>query len=91
MWHDDCLYKTGPDLVIKRCVREDEIHDILQACHDDPYGGHFSDKRTAYKVLQSGYYCLILLEMLKPMYPIAMNVNEWVNLLHETKCHFKPK
>jgi hypothetical protein len=56
MWHDDCLYKTGPDLVIRRCVREDEIHDILQAFHDGPCGGHFVDKRTAYKVLQSGYY-----------------------------------
>jgi hypothetical protein len=56
MWHDDCLYKTGTDLVIRRCVREDEIHDILQACHDGPCGGHFTDKRTAYKVLQSGYY-----------------------------------
>ena len=56
MWHDDCLYKTGPDLVIRRCVREDEIHDILQAYHDDPCGGHFADKRTAYKVLQSSYY-----------------------------------
>jgi hypothetical protein len=56
MWHDDCLYKTGPDLVIRRCVREDEIHDILQAYHDGPCGGHFADKRTAYKVQQSGYY-----------------------------------
>jgi hypothetical protein len=34
---------------------------------------------------------LIFSEMLKPMYPIVMNVNEWVSLLHETKCHFKPK
>jgi hypothetical protein len=56
MWHDDCLYKTRPDLVIRRCVREDEIHDILQACHDGPCGGHFAYKRTAYKVLQFGYY-----------------------------------
>ena len=30
--------------------------DILQACHDGPCGGHFSDKRTAYKVLHSSYY-----------------------------------
>ena len=29
MWHDDCLYKTEPNLVIRRFVREDEIHDIL--------------------------------------------------------------
>jgi hypothetical protein len=56
MWHDDCLYKIGPDLVIRRCVREDEIHDILQACHDGPRGGHFAEKRTAYKVMKFGYY-----------------------------------
>jgi hypothetical protein len=56
MLHDDCLYKTGPNLVIIRCVREDEIHDIFQVFHDGPCGGHFVEKRTAYKVMQSGYY-----------------------------------
>ena len=56
MWHDDCLYKTGLDLVIRRCVREDEIHDILQAFHGGASGGHFTDKRTSYKALQSSYY-----------------------------------
>ena len=30
--------------------------DILHACHDGPCGGHFSDKRMAYKVLHFGYY-----------------------------------
>ena len=30
--------------------------DILRACHDGPCGGHFSDKRTTYKVLHYGYY-----------------------------------
>ena len=29
---------------------------ILHAFHDGPRGGHFSDKRKAYKVLHSGYY-----------------------------------
>jgi hypothetical protein len=33
----------------------------------------------------------IFLEMLKPMYPIVMNVKELVSLLHEIKCHFKTK
>jgi hypothetical protein len=37
-------------------VREDEIFDILKACHDEPCRGKFVDKRTAYKVLNSGYY-----------------------------------
>ena len=32
------------------------MYNILQACHDEPCVGHFSDKRTAYKVLHQGYY-----------------------------------
>ena len=50
------LYKTSPNLIIKRCVREDEMHDILKASHDGPCGGHFSNKRTTYKILHLGYY-----------------------------------
>ena len=41
---------------IRRCVWEDEIFDILKACHDGSCGGHFADKRTRHKVLQTGYY-----------------------------------
>eukprot|EP00253_Pinus_taeda_P017664 PITA_17664 len=40
----------------RRCVREDEMPDILKACHDEPCGGHFADKRTTYKILSLGYY-----------------------------------
>ena len=32
------------------------MQNILYACHDGPCGGHFSNKRTGYKVLPSGYY-----------------------------------
>ena len=54
------LFKTGPDCVIRRCVRENEMPDILKACHDEPCGGHFADKRTAYKILSLEYYWLSL-------------------------------
>lgn len=30
--------------------------DVLKACHDSDYGGHFSGDRTAAKVLKSGLY-----------------------------------
>jgi hypothetical protein len=56
MWHEDTLYRTRPDLVIKRCVWEDEMQDIFRVFHDGPCGGHFANKRIAYKILQSGYY-----------------------------------
>jgi hypothetical protein len=42
--------------MIRRCVREDKMHDILRACHNEPCGGNFDDKRTTYKILQLGYY-----------------------------------
>eukprot|EP00253_Pinus_taeda_P008259 PITA_08259 len=49
-WISGCLFHTGIDQEIRRCVGEDEIYDILKACHDGPCGGHFADKRTAHKV-----------------------------------------
>jgi len=41
---------------IRRCIQEDEIFDILKACHDGPCGGHFAERRTTHKVLQTRYY-----------------------------------
>ena len=53
-WLNGHLFYTGPDLEIRICVREDEIFHILKACHDEPYGGHFVDKRTGHKALRMG-------------------------------------
>ena len=43
-WVDNDLFCTDPNLIIRRCIREDEMTKILHACHDGPCGGHFSDK-----------------------------------------------
>ena len=51
-WVGSDLFRTGPDLIIRRCVREDEILDIIKC----PCGGHFAYKRTTYKILHAGYY-----------------------------------
>ena len=55
-WITGDIFYTGNDLIIRRCIREDEVIDIFKACHDEPCGGHFADKRTTYKVLRLGYY-----------------------------------
>jgi hypothetical protein len=55
-WISGYLFQTGADQEIRRCVREDEVYDILKACHDGPCGGHFADKRTSHKILRMGYY-----------------------------------
>jgi hypothetical protein len=55
-WIGREILNTGPYLIIRFCVREDEVFDILKACHNDPCGGQFSSKKTTYKVLHLGYY-----------------------------------
>eukprot|EP00253_Pinus_taeda_P003803 PITA_03803 len=55
-WITGNLFKLGPDQILRHCVREEEVFDILLTCHDGPCGGHFAAKRTAFKILQAGYY-----------------------------------
>ena len=55
-WIGGNLFKLGPDQILRRCVREEEVFDILLTCHDGPCGGHFAAKRIAFKILQAGYY-----------------------------------
>lgn len=56
LWDGLFMYKRGVDGLIRRCVPEEEHRDILKACHDSEYEGHFSGDRTTTKVLQSGLY-----------------------------------
>ena len=37
-------------------MREDETYDILHACHNEPCGGHFAEKRKTFKILTTSYY-----------------------------------
>lgn len=50
-WIEGNLFKLGPDQILRHCVREEEVLDILLTCHDGPCGGHFAAKRTAFKIL----------------------------------------
>ena len=56
IWVNGDLFYMGYDLIIRICVRQDEVLDILKACHDEPCCVHFAEKRTAYKILNLGYY-----------------------------------
>ena len=55
-WIRGDIFYIENDLIIRRCIREDEVLDILKEFHDEPCGGHFVDKRAAYKILHLGYY-----------------------------------
>lgn len=54
-WDDPYLFKHCPDQIIRRCVPEMDQKCILEFCHNHACGGHFSGKKTAAKVLQSGF------------------------------------
>ncbi|CAN6566252.1 unnamed protein product [Malus baccata var. baccata] len=50
------LFKYCPDQIIRRCIPEAEQESVLQFAHDFACGGHFGQKRTAEKILQSGLF-----------------------------------
>ena len=50
------MFYIGPDQVMWQWIKEDKTYDILRACHDEPYGGHFAAKQTAFKKLATKYY-----------------------------------
>jgi hypothetical protein len=55
-WDDPNLFKYCPDQIIRRCVPNDEITNVLNFCHSEACGRHFSIKKTVAKILQCGFY-----------------------------------
>ena len=43
-------------MIIRRCVPESEQSKILHECHASVYRRHFTGDKTAYKILQLGFY-----------------------------------
>lgn len=41
---------------MRRCIKDDEVYDILKACHAKPCGEHFATKRVVLKILNTVYY-----------------------------------
>ena len=87
-WIDGHFFYTGPDLEIRRCVREDEIFHILKACNDEPCGGHFADRRKGHKTLRMGYYWLTLFKDAKKYVQSCDNCQRMANLTNWIKCLF---
>ena len=56
VWDDPFLWRHCSDQVIRRCVPDHEVQSILAFCHEHACGGHFGSKRTAQKVLDSGFF-----------------------------------
>jgi hypothetical protein len=55
-WVVGYLFKLFLDHILRRCIREDEVLDILHDFHNEKSGVHYAANRTTYKILQDGYY-----------------------------------
>ncbi|XP_058222963.1 uncharacterized protein LOC131332682 [Rhododendron vialii] len=53
---DPYLFKYCSDQIIRRCVPDEDQRGILNFCHTEACGGHFSHKKTTAKILQCGFY-----------------------------------
>ena len=47
LWDDSLLFNREVNQVIRRCVPNEEVPNILHQCHSSSYGGHFRATRTA--------------------------------------------
>ena len=55
-WEEPYLFKNCLDQIIPRCIPKEEQRSVLSFCHELECGGHFSPRKIAEKVLQSGFY-----------------------------------
>ena len=55
-WDDPYLFKYCSDQIFRKCVPDHEVSSIINFCHSEACGGHFSSKKTAAKILQCGFY-----------------------------------
>ncbi|XP_070673392.1 uncharacterized protein [Malus domestica] len=55
-WDEPYLFKHCQDQIICRCVPLEEQESILKFAHHYACGGHFGPRRTAAKILQSGFF-----------------------------------
>jgi hypothetical protein len=55
-WDDPYLFKYCLDKIFRRCIPDNEVSSVIKFYHSETCRGHFSSKKTAAKILQSGFY-----------------------------------
>ena len=50
-WEEPLLYKRCGDGLIRRCIPQDEVQNVLRHCHSLDAGEHFGASKIAFKVL----------------------------------------
>jgi hypothetical protein len=58
---EDFLFRSFVDVLLLRCVNDEEAHKLLHEIHGSSVsvihiGGHFSTKDASFKIIRNGYY-----------------------------------
>ncbi|XP_076887532.1 uncharacterized protein LOC143537711 [Bidens hawaiensis] len=56
IWDEPDLFKVGANQVLRRCLPENKVNEILKHAHSLACGGYFSGSKMGYKVLTCGFY-----------------------------------
>jgi hypothetical protein len=55
-WDEPLLFKHCQDGIVRRCVPDEEINNVIYHCHTGPVGGHAASSKTQAKILQAGLF-----------------------------------
>ena len=55
-WKEPLLYKRCVDGLIRQCIPQDKVQDVLRHYHSLDVGGYFGTTKTVSKVLQYGFW-----------------------------------
>jgi hypothetical protein len=78
MWHDDCLYRTGHNLVIRRFVQEDDISNPSMMAYVEAI---FLIRGKHTKYYSQATIGQLFLRMQRSMWPAVKIVRGWGNQL----------
>ena len=76
-WEEPILYRHCADQVIRRCVPEDEMVNILNHCHTLPCGGISEARGQQQRYFNQVSTGLAYSRMLTSLYPPVTNAKEW--------------
>jgi hypothetical protein len=55
-WDEPLLFKHCQDGIVRRCVPDEEINNVIYHCPTGPVGGHAASSKTQAKILQAGLF-----------------------------------
>ena len=86
-WEEPLLFHVGYDQIIRRCAAEEEQGGILSMYHSSACGGHFAARKTADKILQSGFYWTTIFKDAHRFYTECLQCQAALNISkREMKC-----